>query len=587
MRASRILSSRPERAIIALAQLCEEREDELVRASPAQHTFNHTPPRLASFPAQTPYTVGASRRPTTGDRLSPPMKLFDRPPKVADPTHTRSASEDVVENSNIPPEHMAPKRGKWTSPPPVDAPPAIQVSYENTLGLGLTLATAATPARERESMSYTSSSSNNSEVMTDDDGGENGPASDPDLLFNEPETPSSPSNKMGAHSFGVSPSPSGSKSSSNFMDPRHVGRGRPSRAEAYAVEMARQGSDIGIPPSPTTEHQQRRSASGPPRTSWHIQPSIATPQLSLAPLVPPSPLTTQIQPRNSPSPTYRFSPIEPPRAMHIPHRQVLPDPVAIPVAPILYWDRQHHHFATQPLRQTAPRHRPQPFPLYQQIQSASSSPSNRNARPSTPPSSREQKREGPSSLPIQSRSMSQSASTSPLQIKVTLESTSAPHHSRSSVPPPSYSSIAGTSRRSSESGQFNARSPSSQSAASPTSTRLSFDSNVESSSSGSSTRAPCGPNFSPSPPAITPSPPPENRQSPISSPPLPPSAPHSNSSPGSNGAARSVIIPSPSARTAHKRKISDDQGITATATKPPHYESMISAMSKLGLKEKR
>lgn len=45
MRASRILLSRPDRAILALSQLCEERkEEELLQASPARPAF--APPTI-------------------------------------------------------------------------------------------------------------------------------------------------------------------------------------------------------------------------------------------------------------------------------------------------------------------------------------------------------------------------------------------------------------------------------------------------------------------------------------------------------------------------------------------------------------
>ncbi|KAI5118625.1 hypothetical protein M0805_006993 [Coniferiporia weirii] len=159
MRASRILQVRPERAYYALAQLCEERDESVVKLTAAHNTL-YIPPRL-SFPPQTPYSIGSnSTRPNSTserDRLSPPRKPLeeDVPPAASPHVHSRN-----------PPEHMAPKRSKWTSPPPPEAPDADRNSFETRLGFGLSIATAATDAREQEK-AYLSSSSN-SEILSDD-----------------------------------------------------------------------------------------------------------------------------------------------------------------------------------------------------------------------------------------------------------------------------------------------------------------------------------------------------------------------------------------------------------------------------------
>ncbi|KAG7447320.1 uncharacterized protein BT62DRAFT_993580 [Guyanagaster necrorhizus] len=147
MRASRVLAARPERAILALAELCEERKDEDLVSAPA--------PRLSNLPPQTPYSVGSqSMRPKGGsDRFSPPTH-FSEPSGRSPPVVIRP-----------PPEHMAPKRGKWTSPPPPEAPSADHTLFENQLENGLSLATASTEAREREEAHNDSSS----EVLTDED----------------------------------------------------------------------------------------------------------------------------------------------------------------------------------------------------------------------------------------------------------------------------------------------------------------------------------------------------------------------------------------------------------------------------------
>ncbi len=161
MRASKILSARPERAIVALAQLCEERPDEeLLHASPSRSHF--APPRLSPVPqaAQTPYAIGSNPMRPTGapepDRLSPP-EVHQVPVWMPPPTTRISLTH---------PEHMAPKRAKWTSPPPPEAPEADRSAFEDRLGHSLTLATSSN-AREQEHDG--ASSSANSEILTDDD----------------------------------------------------------------------------------------------------------------------------------------------------------------------------------------------------------------------------------------------------------------------------------------------------------------------------------------------------------------------------------------------------------------------------------
>ncbi|KIY65738.1 hypothetical protein CYLTODRAFT_412395 [Cylindrobasidium torrendii FP15055 ss-10] len=154
MRAGRVLAGRPERAIMALADLCAERPDDPVTAP------GPSGPRLANPPPQTPYSVGnQSMRPKGTDRLSPPADFSEA---VSKPVTIRAPPPDD------PPEHMAPKRGKWTSPPPPDAPPAAMRSFEDQLENGLFLATAPTEAREPVAVNNDSSSSN-SEISSEED----------------------------------------------------------------------------------------------------------------------------------------------------------------------------------------------------------------------------------------------------------------------------------------------------------------------------------------------------------------------------------------------------------------------------------
>lgn len=148
MRAFRILAQRPERAVVALAELCEERKGEELMSPP----LHHKPPTL---PPQTPYTVGnQTLRPKLEERFSPPAQFFE-------PGKASTTVQPVT--IRLPPEHMAPKRGKWTSPPPPEAPPADHKLFENQLGMGLQLATSSTEAREKEVASET-----NSEIFTDE-----------------------------------------------------------------------------------------------------------------------------------------------------------------------------------------------------------------------------------------------------------------------------------------------------------------------------------------------------------------------------------------------------------------------------------
>ncbi|KAF9074645.1 hypothetical protein BDP27DRAFT_1416053 [Rhodocollybia butyracea] len=155
MRASRVLATRPERAILALADLCDERkEEDLVTAPP------YVPVRQ-QFPPQTPYTVGSRPMRSKGTPAipSPIIKLHEPGPQQVP--------------IRPPPEHMAPKRSQWTSPPPPEAPSSDHTLFESQLGIGLELATAATEAREKQEASYisssSSSSSNNSEILDEYD----------------------------------------------------------------------------------------------------------------------------------------------------------------------------------------------------------------------------------------------------------------------------------------------------------------------------------------------------------------------------------------------------------------------------------
>ncbi|THU97890.1 hypothetical protein K435DRAFT_721362 [Dendrothele bispora CBS 962.96] len=186
MRASRILAARPERAILALADLCDERQDEeLISAPPNANPNNHNGnvnvnvgALRQQVPPQTPYSVGS--RPLRSNnkvpqvpqisQVLPTMTVSNTVPVVR--THEGAATagsvvqhhHSVSQTQTPPPAHMAPRRSKWTSPPPPEASPADHTLYENQLGAGLELATAATDAREQGE----SSSESNSEILDPD-----------------------------------------------------------------------------------------------------------------------------------------------------------------------------------------------------------------------------------------------------------------------------------------------------------------------------------------------------------------------------------------------------------------------------------
>ncbi|RPD77061.1 hypothetical protein L226DRAFT_602363 [Lentinus tigrinus ALCF2SS1-7] len=175
MRASRILQARPERAILALAQLCEERKDESLGPPPPQ-ARSTGPPRLASVPPQTPYTVGSSpmRVPVPAPEELASRKLSQiSSPTSPTPSSPNDSPGPLTTAKDVPLrlpidklDHMAPIRSKWTSPPPPEAPEEDRSAYEDRLGQSLAFATVPRGPRPRE---YSYASSNNSDIVTDDE----------------------------------------------------------------------------------------------------------------------------------------------------------------------------------------------------------------------------------------------------------------------------------------------------------------------------------------------------------------------------------------------------------------------------------
>ncbi|KAG6888560.1 hypothetical protein C0992_008189 [Termitomyces sp. T32_za158] len=170
MRASRVLAARPERAITALAELCEERREDLVVAPPGHpqqgqgQGQGYGAPR-AALPPQTPYTVGSQSR-MANAKLSPPTRFFEPGPRHAVAIRAPPPQAPPHGQERVP-EHMAPRRSKWTSPPPEGASRDDHRLFESELGRGLRLATAAMGGRERERERDGESSA--SEAVTDEE----------------------------------------------------------------------------------------------------------------------------------------------------------------------------------------------------------------------------------------------------------------------------------------------------------------------------------------------------------------------------------------------------------------------------------
>lgn len=150
MRASRILAMRP-RAVLALSQLCEEKAGS---TSPAPPPPLFVPPRL-SLPPRGSFGAGATpmqSRGASSERHSPRPEFFE--------PGGRTTAEHHM------PEHMAPKRGQWTSPPPPEASPEHHAMFQDQLDEGIARATASTFARE---CAASTASGDSLEILNDEE----------------------------------------------------------------------------------------------------------------------------------------------------------------------------------------------------------------------------------------------------------------------------------------------------------------------------------------------------------------------------------------------------------------------------------
>ncbi|KAJ7248879.1 hypothetical protein B0H12DRAFT_1123184 [Mycena haematopus] len=283
MRASRILSNRPERAVVALAELCTERPDEDL-VSPPSSSFNVLRP-----PPQTPYSVGSgsgrSKAPAA-PTISAPISVTPSPATTTLPAPPPSA-------------HMAPRRGKWTSPPPPDAPEDARALFESNLGHGLELATSSTEAREREqrareSASEQSASEGTSEFFTDTDASVSDAGSDvvsvrsftEGVAVREGEPSIGHGNGWRRPSWHTSNTvrPPIQQHQHLGVDPTFYGAsGRLSAGARGRNQRDRERATAVSAPPPAWSNDasastSRRSSSGPPRTvGWSTGPSSSQP----------------------------------------------------------------------------------------------------------------------------------------------------------------------------------------------------------------------------------------------------------------------------------------------------------------------
>jgi terminal uridylyltransferase len=384
MRASRILSTRPDRAV---AQLCEERTEDLNSAtSPATASV---PPRLSPFPPQTPYTVESSPMRLTKIDVPDPKSISEMPPK---PPPSEKVS--VPGPSSSTPDHMGPKRSKWTSPPPPSASAEDRSQFENQLGLGLALATLPTNARQPNG-GY-ASSSNNSEILTDDD-----LQSIRSLSLSEvPEHEQDRSNDVSEPSPSCSPANS-SPQASPYSAPPYSPQSHEVNAAPSAVPTIPAREPYNHPVFPNSLsglrgrsprhldlistsprlNSPRRSHSGPPGPLSAGLNSKPFPPLTMAVLTPlppsPSPPLAPAQPyvyyESAPSPpimAYPVSPRYPPRfyaaaaaaaASAAARARLAPTPTATPTSHSHFRVRHAHSHSMTTIHARTPSPSPRTF----------------------------------------------------------------------------------------------------------------------------------------------------------------------------------------------------------------------------------
>lgn len=255
------------RSIVALSQLCEEKisDPQTVPSAPA-----FVPPRLSAH-HQVSNSPGNS---PTGSRVSP-SECFSLRTDFFD--HGKQLSVEQFAPTQLPPEHMAPKRTHWTSPPPPEAPHAQHVLFENRLGHGLALATSHISGGSCD----VAPSSIVSPGTISDEGRPEVAESD-DVPATLPSNGNSLLNATAPHM--MCPSPARVINTTGLLEPR--GRST-SRSMIPVNNQTSEHFEKGIVEFVTPKAELfRRSHSGPPirktnRLSWPPAPTIKYPVLNI------------------------------------------------------------------------------------------------------------------------------------------------------------------------------------------------------------------------------------------------------------------------------------------------------------------
>lgn len=191
MRGIRILSAKHEVPMTSLAMLCEEREDEIPRSasqriphnryntgSPRSHSVGGSPiaPRLglsgisSTNISQESFTPQFA--PSTPITITSPSDIPKPSPQNGEGNEPQPPSQRfvpaVLPSTMAPPPHMAPQRGKWTSPPPDHAPPQRHNSFNERLATGIKLAVTRPQPERGVPPTRSSTGSSNTEDDVDE-----------------------------------------------------------------------------------------------------------------------------------------------------------------------------------------------------------------------------------------------------------------------------------------------------------------------------------------------------------------------------------------------------------------------------------
>ncbi|KAG8833496.1 hypothetical protein FRC17_010608 [Serendipita sp. 399] len=181
MRALRILNARQQGAPMSptsiLSSLCEERDSEVPKSACHRNSYRPTgSPRsqsagvspviprlgLSNSGNQSQESFKPQFAPSTPITLTAPPS---NPPIISVPATPLSHVSPVgLPHVMVPPPHMAPQRGKWTSPPPDHAPPQRHNSFNERLASGIKLAVTHPPMERVRTSSSPGSSATDEDV---------------------------------------------------------------------------------------------------------------------------------------------------------------------------------------------------------------------------------------------------------------------------------------------------------------------------------------------------------------------------------------------------------------------------------------